>query len=272
MNVVKHEIKQKAFIGKTYSLYSKQSGTNQYYRTIKELTDLFLQKCPDKKKLLSQIQKASAKRSFFKKLPGRPNDESLISFIKRTLKDTLSVYTKGVDQHLKTLTFSQRFDPALRTKEEQYHLYMLEIELMNRIYSETFKGSEYKFALIAHCLRDFRTKCRSTSGDMESICMGCTKDCLINLGSLLLKQHNIHPYISVTMDLEKLFKKLKSEYPSIGALGIACIPELVNGMRLCIQLDISPVGIPLDANRCSRWMQKAYESSFNLKMLEDLII
>jgi hypothetical protein len=73
------------------------------------------------------------------------------------------------------------------------------------------------------------------------------------------------------MDLEKLFKRLKAEHPSIGALGIACVPELVNGMRICINLDIPPVGVPLDANRCARWMKQAYESSFNLKMLEALI-
>ena len=42
------------------------------------------------------------------------------------------------------------------TTEKKYHLYMLEIELVNRIHKEEFKRSEYKFALIAHCLRDFR--------------------------------------------------------------------------------------------------------------------
>ncbi len=172
---------------------------------------------------------------------------------------------------MRTLPLSQRFDSTLRTKEEQYHLYMLEIELVNRIYKESFKHSEYKFALIAHCLRDFRPDCRSVSGDIESICKGCTKECFIHLGSLLLKKYGIRPYISVTMDLEELFKRLKAKHQSIGALGIACVPELVNGMRLCIQLDIPPVGVPLDANRCARWMKQVHESSFNLIELENLI-
>jgi hypothetical protein len=73
------------------------------------------------------------------------------------------------------------------------------------------------------------------------------------------------------MDLDKLFKKIKSEHPSAGAMGIACVPELVSGMRLCIKLNIAPVGIPLDANRCARWMGRAHESSFNLEELESLI-
>jgi hypothetical protein len=42
-------------------------------------------------------------------------------------------------------------------------------------------------------------------------------------------------------------------------------------MRLCIKLGIPPVGIPLDANRCARWMKKAHESSFNIKELEKLV-
>ena len=73
------------------------------------------------------------------------------------------------------------------------------------------------------------------------------------------------------MDFDKLFRKLKSEHKSVGALGIGCVPELAQGMRLCIKLGLSPLGIPLDANRCARWMKEAHESSFNLKELEELI-
>jgi hypothetical protein len=73
------------------------------------------------------------------------------------------------------------------------------------------------------------------------------------------------------MDQEKLFRRLKHEHPSIGALGIACIPELAMGMRLCIRTGIPPVGLPLNANRCARWMGQAQETSFNLAQLEDLL-
>ena len=101
--------------------------------------------------------------------------------------------------------------------------------------------------------------------------MGCTEECFIRLGSRLLKNYGIQPYISITIDQEKLFKKLKAEHPNIGALGIACVPELAQAMRLCISLGISPVGIPLSANRCARWMKQAHESSFSLEELEELV-
>ena len=94
---------------------------------------------------------------------------------------------------------------------------------------------------------------------------------MIHLGSLLLERYGIRPYISVEIEQEKLFKRLKREHPSLGALGIACIPELALGMRLCIRTGIPPVGIPLNANRCARWMSQAHETSFSLEQLEELL-
>lgn len=262
---------QKAFRGKTYSLYSADAGTDQYYDLVRKITDSLLNRCPDKERLLTHLQNAAAGRSFVRKLRGRGVDADLVSFIRQTLRESLSVFTTGVREHLRTLPVSQRLDAVLRTKEEQYHLYMIEIELVNRMYKEAFIGSNYRFALIAHCLRDFRPGCKAGPGEYESECRGCSKDCLVHLGSVLLRKYDIHPYISVTMDLEKLFRKIKSEQGSVGALGIACVPELVMGMRLCIKMGIPPVGIPLDANRCARWMRKAQETSFNLEELDKLI-
>ncbi len=257
--------------GKTYSLYGGRGSTELYYSRIRELTSFLLTMYPDERRLLDQVQKAEGSGSFIKRLASKNVDKQLILFIKKFLSGSLSVYTTNVKKHLRSVPLRQRFDPVIKTSEEQYHLYMIEIELMNRIYKVDFKRRDYKFALIAHCLRDFMPDCKSESADVEAICKNCTNDCFINLGSNLLEKYDIHPYISVTMDLKTLFKKLKSEHKSVGALGIACVPELVQGMRQCIKAGISPVGIPLDANRCSRWMKKAHETSFNLKELEDLI-
>ena len=191
---------------------------------------------------------------------------------RETLAQSLSVYTRNVSSHLKTLPVAKRFDSTLTTTEEKYHLYMLEIELVNRIYREEFKRSDYKFALIAHCLRDFRPECSSEAGEFEAVCRGCTEDCFVRLGSVLLEKYGIKPYISVEMNQEASFGQLKRQHPSIGALGIACIPELAMDMRLCIRTGIPPVGIPLNANRCARWMSQAHETSFNLEQLEELLL
>ncbi len=256
--------------GKTYSLFAVDDDSEKYYAEIKRLADSFLQRYPDEKRLLDLIQQAGKKsRLLGLKTPGA--DRQAIRFVKETLRQSLSIYTQNVRQHLKNLPLAKRMDGTLATPEEKYHLYMLEIELTNRIYREEFKGSEYKFALIAHCLRDFRPGCRSERGDIEAVCRGCTEECFVRLGSVLLEKYGIKPYISVEMEQEKLFRKLKREHPSIGALGIACIPELAMGMRLCRRTGIPPVGIPLNANRCARWMGQAQETSFNLEHLEELL-
>jgi len=256
--------------GKTYSLFAEGEDSERYYAKIKGLADVFLQRCPDEKRLLGLIQKVE-KRAFLggSKISGA--DREILRFVQETLRKSLSIYTRKVSHHLKSLPSTKRMDSTLATTEEKYHLYMLEIELVNRIYREKFKRSEYKFALIAHCLRDFRPGCRSEEGDFEAVCKGCTEDCFVHLGSVLLKKYGIEPYISVEMDQERLFRRLKQEHPSIGALGIACVPELAMGMRLCIRTGIPPVGIPLNANRCARWMSQAYETSFNLEQLEELL-
>ena len=256
--------------GKTYSLFAEGDDSEHYYGEIKRLADVFLQCVPDERRLLGLIQKAGA-RPFFLGLKTTGADRKILKFVRATLRQSLSTYTQNVSSHLKTLPIEKRIDSTLATTEEKYHLYMLEIELVNRIYIEEFKRSQYKFALIAHCLRDFRPECRSEEGEFEAVCRGCTEDCFVHLGSVLLEKYGIKPYISVEMDQERLFRRLKQEHPSIGALGIACIPELATGMRLCIRTGIPPVGIPLNANRCARWMSQAHETSFNLEQLEELL-
>jgi hypothetical protein len=256
--------------GKTYSLFAEGDDSEHYYCEIKRLADVLLQRCPDEKRLLDLIQKGG-KRPFLSGSKTTGAERKTLQFARETLRQSLSIYTQNVSNHLKTLPLAKRVDSTLATTEEKYHLYMLEIELVNRIHREDFKRSEYKFALIAHCLRDFRPECRSEEGEFEAVCKGCTEDCFIHLGSVLLEKYGIKPFISVEMDQERLFRRLKQEHPSIGALGIACIPELAMGMRLCIRTGIPPVGIPLNANRCARWMSQAYETSFNLEQLEELL-
>jgi hypothetical protein len=249
--------------GKTYSLLAGGTEDDAYYETIRGVTDYLLKEIPGEQELLDRVKALNRKRPRI----GKGTDELIIG----TLKKSLSAYTLGVSDHIKGLPLRKRFDDVLTTREGQYHLYMVEIELVNRLYRDEFKRSSYKFALIAHCLRDFREKCEAQPGDIEAVCRHCTKECFINLGSVLLKKYGIHPYISVEMDQEKLLGKLKSKHPSIGGLGVACVPELAHGMRLCIKLGIAPVGIPLDANRCARWMGKARETTYSLKELEALL-
>jgi hypothetical protein len=106
------------FVGKTYSLLGDESTSDRYYKNIREITNAFLKRYPDEKKLLSLIRSAGNKSSLFKRPSLSGADRSFVSFMKKTLSEFLSIYTKGVKYHLKTLPLSKRFDPILKTTEE----------------------------------------------------------------------------------------------------------------------------------------------------------
>lgn len=75
----------------------------------------------------------------------------------------------------------------------------------------------------------------------------------------------------MNMDLKKLAHKLNIRKENFGVLGIACFPELVNGMRMCLKSGIPAVGIPLNANRCARWTGRFLDNSVNIRALEKLM-
>jgi hypothetical protein len=148
---------------------------------------------------------------------------------------------------------------------------MLEIELTNRIFVAQFRASERRLAFLPHCLRDLSADCLAAQRDLDYVCKGCTNECNVNQVSKALRHHGVKPYIWMTANLRALFRKMNKDGESLGVLGIACIPELVRGMRMCRKYGIPVVGIPLDANRCARWWGEFHWNSVNFKMLESLL-
>jgi hypothetical protein len=71
--------------------------------------------------------------------------------------------------------------------------------------------------------------------------------------------------------LKSLLRELRDREGSIGVLGVACVLELLRGMRLCMGLNIPVVGIPLNANRCIRWMGAFHPTSVDLDALGRLV-
>jgi hypothetical protein len=254
--------------GKTYTLGDPSGNSIEYFQLVRNIADRCLEEYPDEETLLALLRDGGRTRSLFRRLFGSGNDYKDLS---ASLSEYLSKYTSDTAEHLRDLSITDRFDSIIATKEEEYHLNMLEIEVANRVNRGPFRESEYKMALMAHCLRDFRDYCRSEPGDIEYLCRQCEKECFVHIGSMILEKYGIKPFISATMDHKTLFTGLKKRHPSLGALGIACIPQLVQGMRVCGRLDIPAVGIPLDVNRCAIWLGRTGEAWFNLEELEYLL-
>ena len=260
---------QELLQGKTYTLRYDAPDSDAYYRKIAGLVENLLRLHSDPVQLLSYLQELSKSRRRLRKLiaTGPESDDRALVLM---LKNELSEYTSSVASHLNSLRFSDRWG-TLATSEEQYHLYMLEIELTNRIFLGQFRATERRFAFLPHCLRDLSATCLAAQRDLDYVCKGCTNECSVNQVSKALLRHGIKPYIWMTADLRALFRKMTRNSESLGVLGIACIPELVRGMRMCRKYGIPVVGIPLDANRCARWWGEFHWNSVNFRALESLL-
>jgi len=262
---------QTKIIGKTYSLYSGKTNTDEYYSDISELVDSHILPVKSAEEFVSIIRKNSGKKRFLKAQKVKAGSESIISKILNELESKLSKFFTDIDSHLKNLTLSEKCDSTLTTSREQYLLYMLEVELVNRINKEKFQSSESKFAFLPHCLHDLDKDCLSASDGTDYVCKSCSKNCSINAVSKLLKINDIKAYIWREADLKKIFKLARSIGQSVGVFGVACIPELVNGLRLCASYDVPAIGVPLDANRCVRWMGDFYPNSVNEEKILSLL-
>jgi hypothetical protein len=254
--------------GKTYSLFGNALSTDPYYDRVRRLANEILRIVPGEESLLALIRKTGGRKRLLVKAARRA-DGTAISAVLRMLGPALSLYTTNVRTHLKSLSLLSVTDPRLRTTEEQYHLHMLEIELANRVHRDRFLQSGFRIALLPHCLRDFRRECDSVPGDLDAVCAGCSETCLLHRVSALLRKAGIHPYIWRNAELGSLFRRLEGK-GDFGVLGIACLPELAWGMRACMERKIPVVGIPLDANRCMRWMGRFEETSVSLERLWEL--
>jgi hypothetical protein len=254
--------------GKTYSLFGNERETDSYYNRVRRLVDDLIRQDTDLQHLVESVRRSSRGKRRLHKLALRDSKESILV---RTLRQELSQHTANVASHLQGLSLAHRWDRVLATSEEQYHLHMLEVELVNRLNVAPFRTCDTRLAFLPHCLHDLTVTCHSVPRGEDHVCKGCSKSCALNAVSKLLRRHGVTPYIWMTANLQSLLRRLRKEGRTVGVLGIACIPELVRGMRMCMRAGVPVVGLPLDANRCARWWGEFHPNSVNLRELENLL-
>jgi hypothetical protein len=257
--------------GKTYSLFGDSGLTAEYYKTIRELADKVLEDVPLNRELIESIRVFSSGKRKLRKCLKTKDPDNKMSVILNLIDPVLQKYTTRVDEHLRTLPITRLWDFRLATTREQYHIYMLEIELTNRLFICDFLKADRKIALTPYCLQDFSVKCKSSKSGFDYQCRHCSAICYQNHASQILEEHNVEPYIWMGGNMKQLAKYTMNEKKTFGVLGIACIPELTNGMRDCRKNNIPVVGIPLNANRCIRWFGEFFTNSIDLGELERLL-
>ena len=148
--------------GKTYSLFGKNSTTQPFYQAVQALTSELLLWYPGTQELFLEfiqlksrnrrnlrrssrsISNSSRSISWNEKIP---EDSSELSYILNRSHNDLSVFLGDVEQHNKLVSIRKRLnDRSILTIREQYYLYMIEFELVNRIYSGRFRDADFKLA------------------------------------------------------------------------------------------------------------------------------
>ncbi len=257
--------------GKTYSLFGSYNNSGVFYEMLKNFVEKNITMFGKPETLLEEIQKESGKKRKLKKYLSNYDELNFISYSLNYFEKNFAQFIGDIESHIKGLTLKEKCEKTLTLSKEQYYLFIQEIELTNLINKKEFINSEYKIAFLPHCLKDLSRKCLSIENEIDFYCKGCSKICYVNEVSKILRNNNVDPYIWMKADLKDLFKELKNKYKTIGVLGIACVPELVNGTRLCRKYNVPAIGIPLNANRCARWMGEFYPNSVNLDALKRII-
>jgi hypothetical protein len=258
--------------GKTYTLFGQSDDTDGYYQTIGIVADRLIKSSGGGiQPILKTIRNHSGKRAWLKKQVAGIAKQKEFSLWLLMLREMLGSYTLKTASHLQELDLKKRiWDRRLGTSEEQYHLYMLEIELFNRLNRKDFLSAGRKVAILPHCLRDLNRKCESAKKGWDYQCRHCSVHCYQNEVSRLLLENGIEPFIWMGSGLKKLARETHDRRLSLGILGIACIPELHAGMRRVSGRGIPVIGLPLNANRCIRWFGEFHPNSVSLKELEKL--
>ena len=122
-------------IGKTYSLFGNGHSTNTFYLQVAGLVDEMLESFNNSEKiLLEYIRTVSSNRRRLRKSAGQSPGASKLAFLLNRTHEVLYEFTGNIDQHIRSVSLRKHItDRDLLTSREQYYLYMLEFELINRI-------------------------------------------------------------------------------------------------------------------------------------------
>jgi len=141
---------------------------------------------------------------------------------------------------------------------------IIDINLKNSYYRESFLKTSKRALFMPHCCRKFMDARCKADFDLETasyMCNHCSEDCLINQGTKLGKKEGYDVYILPGGScIRKIIKKNKYE----GIIGIACTDELKLADGILGEFDISLQGIPLLKNGCSG-------TRFNFETLQKII-
>jgi hypothetical protein len=255
--------------GKTYSLYGESVTTEAYYAVAGGIAETARLRTEDPAGLLEAIARAGRSRRAARHAAAVAGSDVAVVFGEAATR--LGTLFEGAVRHRATLPVTDRCSATLAMSFEQYLFAAIEIELRNQLNSARFRVCAEKLAFLPHCLRNLDAVCAAKPHGLDVVCRACSDACYVNAASRVLRRHHVQPYLWMNANLGRLLREKATSPTALGVLGIACIPELVAGMRVCAGAGVPVLGLPLDANRCARWFGEFRPNTVNLGRLEALL-
>jgi len=258
-------------LGGTYSLEDDAGSSAGYYATVARLVDEALAAGARADALLAALRSASRRRRALRRRSERP-DGTPLGVALTAARDRLSPYLLDVESHVGRLSWRERWTTVLALSREQYLVAMLEVELASRVNRAAFLACRERIALLPHCAKIHDDeRCHARPIGLDDVCGACAVGCTVDELSRLLRRHRVKPYIWMRADLERFIADHHAQGLNVGILGVACIPELVTGMRRVARLGVPVLGVPLDANRCARWLPERQPTAVSLERIAALL-
>jgi hypothetical protein len=255
--------------GRTYSLYGRTVRSDGFFDAIAEVADSCLAQGADSAHLVEEL--ASAGRSVRRLRRELAATQSAVAFAHAEASRLLMDYFFDTGDFRGDLPLRKRHCESLGLTREQYLLAAVEVELRNRLSRERWAQCRDRIALLPHCLRDLSAACAARPHGLDTTCSACSAGCYLNAVSRRLLRNGVQPYVWMEAKLPRLLRDKEFPPGTRGILGIACLPELIAGMRRCARAGAPVLGFPLDANRCARWLGEFHPNTVNLDRLERLL-
>jgi hypothetical protein len=254
-------------LGGTYSLQDETGSSAGYYATVAAVVDEALAAGAHAESLLASLRSAARGRRALRRMGEKP-DGTPTRVVLRAARERLSRYLLDVEGHIGRLSWRERWGSVLSLSREQHLVAMVEVELTNRVNRAAFLACRERIALLPHCAKLHQgERCHARAIGLDDVCGACAVGCPIDDMSRILRRSRVKPYIWMRADLERFVAGHHAKGQNVGILGIACIPELVTGMRRVARLGVPVLGVPHDANRCARWLPERLPAVVNTKQL-----
>lgn len=186
-------------------------------------------------------------------------------FYKRSL-EYLGEYTKGVKDYLLICNEKHKYKEDIiycGKGEVQYFLNMFGAEIMNRVYSRSFKATNRKIIFLPRCMNKRGKRCVAKKMDIGSKCSKCSKECNIYK---IEEMSKVYKYEVVIIEHESSMSGTTED--NIGIVGIACLPNLLSGGWKALRLGFVPQCVILNYSGCEEhWRDNRIMTEVQIKEL-----